>query len=333
MKTSTTALQKKCIDYIAIGKRTIQMELEAVHDLSSRIDSTFHDACELIRHCQGKVIVTGMGKSGHIGKKIAATLASTGTPAFFIHPGEASHGDLGMISANDVVIAISNSGNSAEVTALTPLLHRLKIPLISMTGNKVSTLAKAADVNLDISVKCEACPLDLAPTSSTTVTLVMGDALAVALLEAKGFSAEDFAFSHPGGALGKRLLLKVSDVMHTGDKIPCVPFQASLSQALLEMTQKGLGMTTIITDGGQLAGVFTDGDLRRTIDKGSDIRTIRIQDIMNTSPNIITKNMLAAEALGIMEEKSITSLVVISDAQQQAIGVVHLHDILRSGIL
>lgn len=331
MNTAPTPQVKK-MDHIAIGKRTVQMELEAIADLSARIDQTFHDACELIKQCKGKVVVTGMGKSGHIGKKIAATLASTGTPAFFIHPGEASHGDLGMISTNDAVIAISNSGNSAEIIALIPLLHRLKTPLISMTGNTTSSLAIAADVNLDVSVTCEACPLDLAPTSSTTVTLVMGDALAVALLEAKGFSAEDFAFSHPGGALGKRLLLKVSDVMHTGDKIPSVSLQASLSQALLEMTQKGLGMTTIVDDEKRLMGIFTDGDLRRTIDQGLDIREIQIQDIMNTSPNTIGENTLAAEALGIMEEKSITSLV-ISDSQQRAVGVVHLHDILRSGIL
>lgn len=320
------------MDYITIGKRTIQMELEEVTRLIARIDDNFHRACELMAQCQGKVIVTGMGKSGHIGKKIAATLASTGTPAFFIHPGEASHGDLGMIGRNDVVIAISNSGSSAEVTALIPLLQRLHIPLISMAGSSTSPLATAADVNLDISVTCEACPLDLAPTSSTTVTLVMGDALAVALLESKGFSAEDFAFSHPGGALGKRLLLKVSDIMHTGDNIPCIQLQASLSDALLEMTQKGLGMTTVINAQGVLEGIFTDGDLRRTIDSNLDIRSTLIHNVMNTSPNTITANMLAAEALGFMEEKSITSLVV-SNQDKQPVGVIHLHDILRSGIL
>ncbi|MFT7387936.1 MAG: arabinose-5-phosphate isomerase [Candidatus Endobugula sp.] len=327
-----TQPKKTNTDYITIGKRTIEMELKEVTDLLIRIDESFHQACELMARCRGKVIVTGMGKSGHIGKKIAATLASTGTPAFFIHPGEASHGDLGMIDNNDVVIAISNSGSSAEVTALIPMLQRLHIPLISMTGSNTSPLANAADVNLDISVTCEACPLDLAPTSSTTVTLVMGDALAVALLESKGFSAEDFAFSHPGGALGKRLLLKVSDIMHTGDKIPCVPLQASLSDALLEMTQKGLGMTTVVNDQGELKGIFTDGDLRRTIDSDVDIRCIFIKDVMNISPNTIKEKMLAAEALGIMEEKAITSLVV-SDPNKHPAGVVHLHDILRSGIL
>lgn len=323
---------EKTANYIDIGKRTVQMEVQEVSRLVDRIDSTFHHACELMAHCEGKVIVTGMGKSGHIAKKIAATLASTGTPAFFIHPGEASHGDLGMIDQRDVVIAISNSGSSAEVIALLPLLQRLQTPLISMTGNQQSPLAMAADANLDISVSCEACPLDLAPTSSTTVTLVMGDALAVALLEAKGFSAEDFAFSHPGGALGKRLLLKVSDIMHTDDSIPRVNSQARLSDALLEMTRKGLGMTTVVDLHNTLVGIFTDGDLRRTIDSGHDIRETPIDNIMNASPNTITEGMLAAEALGIMEEKSITSLVVC-DAQQTPIGVVHLHDILRSGIL
>jgi arabinose-5-phosphate isomerase len=319
-------------DYITIGKRTINMERDAVDALASRIDESFHRACELIRQCKGKVIVTGMGKSGHIGNKIAATLASTGTPAFFVHPGEASHGDLGMISKEDVVIAISNSGNSAEVTALIPLLKRLQIPLISMAGNSDSILAKAAEVNLDISVTCEACPLDLAPTSSTTVTLVMGDALAVALLEAKGFTAEDFAFSHPGGTLGKRLLLKVIDIMHSGDNIPSVHAGTSLSQALLEMTQKGLGMTTVIDTDGALLGIFTDGDLRRAIDSGSDIRSININDVMNTSPSTIQHNILAAEALGTMETKAITALVM-TDEQQRPIGVVHLHDLLRAGIL
>lgn len=319
-------------NYIDIGKRTVEMEVQEVQRLAERIDDTFHKACELMAHCKGKVIITGMGKSGHIAKKIAATLASTGTPAFFIHPGEASHGDLGMIDNNDVIVAISNSGNSAEVVALIPLFHRLKTPLISMTGNSDSPLALAADVNLDISVNCEACPLDLAPTSSTTVTLVMGDALAVALLEAKGFSAEDFAFSHPGGALGKRLLLKVSEIMHTASDIPRVACQLSLSDALLEMTQKGLGMTTVMDKDEQLVGIFTDGDLRRTIDSGQDIRQTRIEEVMNTSPNTINEGMLAAEALGLMEDKSITSLVVCN-SQDQLTGVIHLHDILRSGIL
>lgn len=319
-------------DYIRIGKRTIQMELEAISTLSKRIDESFNKACELIRQCKGKVIVTGMGKSGHIGNKIAATLASTGTPAFFVHPGEASHGDLGMITKEDVVIAISNSGNSAEVTTILPLLKRLNIPLISMAGNSDSSLAQAANVNLDISVECEACPLDLAPTSSTTVTLIMGDALAVALLEAKGFTAEDFAFSHPGGTLGKRLLLKVENVMQQGESIPSVKLDTSLNHALLEMTQKGLGMTTVLNTDGSLAGIFTDGDLRRALDSGADIREINITQVMNHSPSTIRPDILAAEALAIMEEKSITSLVAINN-EQHPIGVIHLHDLLRAGLV
>jgi arabinose-5-phosphate isomerase len=319
-------------DHIAIGKRTISMEVDAINELTDRIDEHFITACELIRHCQGKVIITGMGKSGHIGNKIAATFASTGTPAFFVHPGEASHGDLGMITKDDVVVAISNSGNSAEITAILPLLKRQNIPLISMTGNSESTLALAANVNLDISVECEACPLDLAPTSSTTVTLVMGDALAVALLEAKGFTAEDFAFSHPGGTLGKRLLLKVADIMQKGEKIPAVALNTTLSDALLEMTQKGLGMTTILNDAGTLAGIFTDGDLRRALDSGSDIRDLLVSDVMNASPNTIKSQILAAEALAIMEAKSITSLVATNE-QQQPVGVIHLHDLLRAGLI
>ena len=319
-------------DYITVGKRTVKMELDAIQRLTDRIDDNFHHACELIHQCKGRTIVTGMGKSGHIGNKIAATLASTGTPTFFVHPGEASHGDLGMITADDVVIAISNSGNSAEVVALLPLLKRLQVPLISMAGNSDSSLAQAADVNLDISVECEACPLDLAPTSSTTVTLVMGDALAVALLEARGFTAEDFAFSHPGGALGKRLLLKVSDIMHSGDAIPSVPEGTLLSQALIEMTDKGLGITTILDPQDTLMGVFTDGDLRRTIDSGIDIGSATINAVMSAKPTTINQHMLAAEALGIMENQSISALVV-TDEQQHPVGVIHMHDLLRAGII
>ena len=318
--------------YIAVGKRTLKMELDAVAALSSRIDDTFHHACELIHRCSGRVIVTGMGKSGHIGNKIAATFASTGTPAFFVHAGEASHGDLGMITSNDVIIAISNSGNSAEIIALLPILQRLKTPIITMTGNPDSALAKAATINLDVSVESEACPLDLAPTSSTTVTLVMGDALAVALLEAKGFTAEDFAFSHPGGALGKRLLLKVADIMHAGKDIPTVYTGSSLSEALLEITNKGLGMTTVVNSNGGLMGIFTDGDLRRALDTGKDIHTLFIDDVMSTTPSMINQYKLAAEALGMMETKSITSLVVTDD-QQQLTGIIHMHDLLRAGIL
>lgn len=317
---------------INAGKRTIKMEREAVDLLTNRVDENFVSACDLILECKGRTIVTGMGKSGHIGKKIAATLASTGTPAFFVHPGEASHGDLGMITEGDVVIAISNSGSSAEIVTLLPLIKRLGIPLISMAGKSDSPLAQQADVNLDISVECEACPLDLAPTSSTTVTLVMGDALAVALLEARGFTAEDFAFSHPGGALGRRLLLKVSDIMHADQELPAVNEDTPLTQTLLEMTQKGLGITTILNSEKKLSGVFTDGDLRRAIDNNIDINAASIKEVMSPNPSCISSNMLAAEALGLMEKRSITALIVADDSQHP-IGVIHMHDILRAGIL
>jgi arabinose-5-phosphate isomerase len=319
------------IDFIESGLRTIKMEVEAVGLLSSRVDQQFSIACETILACQGRVIVTGMGKSGHIGNKIAATLASTGTPAFFVHPGEASHGDLGMITKTDVVIAISNSGNTNEIVTLLPLIARLGIPLISMTGDEQSQLAKAACANLDVSVTIEACPLNLAPTTSTTVTLVMGDALAIALLEARGFNAEDFAFSHPSGALGRKLLLRVKDIMHEGDQIPVVSADKTLQDALIEMTQKGLGMTTIMSDDAKLVGIFTDGDLRRIIDLKVDFATTSVSDVMSADPKTIPQNMLAAEALTIMEKASITALIV--EEEDHITGVLHLHDILKAGVI
>ena len=319
------------IDFIESGLRTIKMEVEAVGLLSSRVDQQFSIACETILACQGRVIVTGMGKSGHIGNKIAATLASTGTPAFFVHPGEASHGDLGMITKTDVVIAISNSGNTNEIVTLLPLIARLGIPLISMTGDEQSQLAKAACANLDVSVTIEACPLNLAPTTSTTVTLVMGDALAIALLEARGFNAEDFAFSHPSGALGRKLLLRVKDIMHEGDQIPVVTADKTLQDALIEMTQKGLGMTTIMSDDAKLVGIFTDGDLRHIIDLKVDFATTSVSDVMSADPKTIPQNMLAAEALTIMEKASITALIV--EEEDHITGVLHLHDILRAGVI
>ena len=319
------------IDFIESGLRTIKMEVEAVGLLSSRVDQQFSIACETILACQGRVIVTGMGKSGHIGNKIAATLASTGTPAFFVHPGEASHGDLGMITKTDVVIAISNSGNTNEIVTLLPLIARLGIPLISMTGDEQSQLAKAACANLDVSVTIEACPLNLAPTTSTTVTLVMGDALAIALLEARGFNAEDFAFSHPSGALGRKLLLRVKDIMHEGDQIPVVTADKTLQDALIEMTQKGLGMTTIMSDDAKLVGIFTDGDLRRIIDLKVDFATTSVSDVMSADPKTIPQNMLAAEALTIMEKASITALIV--EEEDHITGVLHLHDVLRAGVI
>jgi arabinose-5-phosphate isomerase len=308
------------------------METDAVKELSSRIGRSFVTACETILSCHGRVVVIGMGKSGHIGNKIAATLASTGTPAFFVHPGEASHGDLGMITKGDVVIAISNSGNTSEIVTLIPLIVRLGIPLISMTGDDQSQLAKAACANLDVSVSSEACPLNLAPTTSTTVTLVMGDALAIALLEARGFTAKDFAFSHPGGALGRKLLLRVRDIMHKGDEMPSVMADQPLQTALMEMTQKGFGMTTIMSREGKLIGIFTDGDLRRIFDLSIDIAITPISDVMSVSPKTIHQDMLAAEALTIMENSAITALVAEDDNHNPA-GVVHLHDILRAGVV
>ena len=318
-------------DYSASAQRTIRIEAAAVNSLGERIDAHFDRACDLLLACQGRVVVTGMGKSGHIGNKIAATLASTGTPAMFVHPGEASHGDMGMITPQDVVIALSNSGNTAEVVTLLPLLKRLATPLISLTGDSHSTLAKAADVNLDVSVAEEACPLDLAPTSSTTASLVMGDALAIALLEARGFSADDFAFSHPGGTLGRRLLLKVEDVMHSGERIPRVASGTALSAALLEMTRKGLGMTTIVDGRQQLLGIFTDGDLRRTLDGNIDLHSTVIDEVMTRHCKTVTATMLAAEALAMMDNGKISVLVVVDD-NQQPVGAVHIHDLLNAGV-
>ncbi|PSF05961.1 D-arabinose 5-phosphate isomerase [Marinobacter fuscus] len=319
-------------DYATSALRAIRIEREAIEALEGRINGDFSRACEIIMACKGRVIVTGMGKSGHIGSKIAATLASTGTPAFFVHPGEASHGDLGMITPQDVVIAISNSGSTSEVITILPLIKRMGIPLISMTGKNDSVLAREAAVNLDVSVAIEACPLGLAPTSSTTVTLVMGDALAVALLEARGFSTEDFAFSHPGGNLGRRLLLRVSDIMHTGDQIPRVAEDTPLSGALLEISQKGLGMTTVVNDKGIMTGVFTDGDLRRTLDKSVDVHTTRICDVMTRNGKTIQADNLAAEALNIMEEMKINALPV-TDAAGGLVGAINMHDLLRAGVL
>lgn len=325
-------LDSKKTTLIKAAHRTIDMEIAAIEQLNQRINHDFTQACELILNCQGRVIVTGMGKSGHIGNKIAATLASTGTPAFFVHPGEASHGDLGMITANDVVIAISNSGTSSEIVTLLPLFKRLGVKLISMTGDAESALAQMADANLDIKVDSEACPLGLAPTSSTTVTLVMGDALAVALLEARGFTAEDFAFSHPGGALGRRLLIKVEDIMHGKETLPLVTPNTPLAKALLVMTEKGLGITTVVDENNRLCGVFTDGDLRRAIEQKIDIQTTLVNEVMSSNPTTIDQRLLAAEALGIMEKKSISALVVINE-NEQPVGIIHMHDILKAGII
>ncbi|MCB1688167.1 MAG: KpsF/GutQ family sugar-phosphate isomerase [Halioglobus sp.] len=319
------------ISYTTSAQRTIRMEAAAVAALESRIGPDFTSACELLLQVRGRIIVTGMGKSGHIARKIAATLASTGSPAFFVHPGEASHGDMGMITAEDAVIALSNSGAAAEIMTLVPLLKRLGIPLISMTGNAQSPLGKTSDVHLDTGVDTEACPLDLAPTSSTTTALVMGDALAIALLEARGFTADDFAFSHPGGTLGRQLLLKVQDVMKTGDDIPIVTEEVKLSEALLEISNKRMGMTTVVDKDGNLVGVFTDGDLRRTLDSRTDINHTAIGQLMSKGGKTIEADMLAAAAMHIMEENEISSLVVLDKAGRLT-GVLHLKDLLHAGI-
>ena len=319
-------------DFIASIKRTITSERDAVTELLSRLHtSALEAACELLINCKGRIVVTGMGKSGHIGNKIAATLASTGSPSFFVHPGEAAHGDMGMITENDVVIALSNSGESSEIITLLPLIKRLNIPLISLTGNDNSSLAQAADSHLNVGVSKEACPLDLAPSSSTTVALVMGDALAIALLEARGFTAEEFAFSHPGGSLGRRLLLKVKTIMHCGSQMPQVTASTSIKDALMEMTQKGLGMTTVVNELGHLEGIFTDGDLRRTLDKDLDLHNTPVNEVMTINCASIHPEKLAAEALQVMDEKKINALVVID--QNQLVGVLNMHDLLRAGVI
>jgi arabinose-5-phosphate isomerase len=319
--------------YIDLGIAVLRTESEAISALVPRLDQSFHRACEMILACTGRIVVTGMGKSGHIGNKIAATLASTGTPAFFMHPGEASHGDLGMITADDLVIALSNSGETNEVTLLLPLLKRLGIPLIALTGNSNSTIARAADVHLDVSVSKEACPLGLAPTSSTTASLAMGDALAVAVLEARGFTEEDFALSHPGGNLGRRLLLRVSDIMHTGDAIPQVTIDTNLKQTLEEMTSKGLGMAAVIDPKtNRLLGIYTDGDLRRTFAKMPDIDTALVKDFMTENCVTIVANRIASEALKIMQERKINALMVV-DQDDKVEGALNMHDLLRAGIV
>ncbi|PKM12405.1 MAG: D-arabinose 5-phosphate isomerase [Gammaproteobacteria bacterium HGW-Gammaproteobacteria-3] len=310
----------------------IQVEAQAVQALAGQVNDNFVAACKLMFYCKGRVIVTGMGKSGHIAGKIAATLASTGTPAFFVHPGEASHGDLGMITRQDVVLALSNSGETAEVLTLLPIIKRMNVPLIAMTGYPQSTLAQFATVHINVGVEQEACPLGLAPTSSSTAALVMGDALAVSLLQAKGFTRDDFALSHPGGSLGKRLLLRVSDIMHTGADVPKVPETALISAVLLEMTEKKLGMTVIVDAAGKVVGIFTDGDLRRLLSKNIDIHQCVISSVMNRSFTSITSKLLAAEAMQIMESGKINALVVINE-RRQAIGALNMHDLIRAGIV
>lgn len=310
----------------------IQVETQAVAALADQINDNFVAACKLMFNCTGRVVVTGMGKSGHIAGKIAATLASTGTPAFFVHPGEASHGDLGMITRQDVVLALSNSGETGEVLTILPIIKRLGVPFIAMTGNPASTMAKFATTHIYVGVEQEACPLGLAPTSSTTAALVMGDALAVSLLEARGFTRDDFALSHPGGSLGKRLLLMVSDIMHAGNKVPSVPETALISEALLEMTEKKLGMTTIVDTSRRVVGIFTDGDLRRMLGRNLDIHRTAITEVMTPHCAVIRADILAAEAMRIMEQKKINALIVV-DGQQRAVGALNMHDLIHAGIV
>ena len=319
--------------YIELGLAVLKTEAAAISALAERLDQNFYDACDLVLKCNGRIVVTGMGKSGHIGNKIAATLASTGTPSFFMHSGEASHGDLGMITDEDLVIALSNSGETSEITLLLPLLKRIGIPLIALTGNPASTLARSADIHLDVSVSKEACPLGLAPTSSTTATLAMGDALAVAVLEARGFTEEDFALSHPGGNLGRRLLLRVGDIMHTGDAIPLVTSNTTLKDTLLEMTAKGLGVAGVVNaENNKLVGIYTDGDLRRTFEKMPDIKTAPVQDYMTANCVTIEADRIASEALKIMHDKKINALMVVTeDGSVQ--GALNMHDLLRAGVV
>ncbi|AXN32308.1 KpsF/GutQ family sugar-phosphate isomerase [Vibrio coralliilyticus] len=319
-------------DFRSAALDVLKTEIEALEQLDQYINDDFVQACELIlANKEGKVAVMGMGKSGHIGNKIAASLASTGTSAFFVHPGEAAHGDLGMIEPGDIVLAISNSGESSEILGLFPVLKRLNIKIISMTGKPESNMAKLSDYHLQITVPKEACPLGLAPTASTTATLAMGDALAVALLQARGFTAEDFALSHPGGALGRKLLLKLSDIMHTGEQLPLVTPDTVVREALLEISQKGLGMTAVVDDHQHLVGIFTDGDLRRILDKRIDIHSALIGEVMTTNPTTASPNILAAEGLNLMQQKSINGLILCLDGK--VVGALNMHDLLKAGVM
>ena len=317
---------------LALARQVLDIEADALRTLSTRLDTGFADAVHLILACSGRVVVSGMGKSGHIGGKIAATLASTGTPAFFMHPGEASHGDLGMITHDDVVLALSNSGESNEIVSIVPLIKRRGAKLVAMTGNPNSTLAREADAHLNAAVDKEACPLNLAPTASTTAALALGDALAVALLDARGFSADDFARTHPGGSLGRRLLIHVRDVMHAGDELPKIDHDASLKVALLEMTKKGLGMTAVVDAAGRVAGVFTDGDLRRALEHALDLQQARVTDLMTRNPKTIHADELAVAAVEKMETLKINGLLVV-DADNTLVGALNMHDLLQAGVV
>jgi len=319
-------------DLLAVGERTLASEQAGIAALRARLDLRFADACRLLMACRGRVVVTGMGKSGHVANKIAATLASTGTPAFFLHPAEAGHGDLGMITREDTVLALSNSGETAELLMLLPHLKRMALPLISMTGRAESTLARAATVALDVSVAQEACPHNLAPTTSTTVALAMGDALAVAVLEARGFSAEDFARSHPGGSLGRRLLLRVEDLMRRDAALPRVHPDTPLSAGLLEMSAKGLGLTAVVDADNRVVGVYSDGDLRRTLDRRIDVHATSMREVMTSGGRTIGPRELAASAAHLMEQHRITALLVVDD-ERRLVGALNVHDLMRAGVV
>ena len=327
-------MTKSAIDdarLLSLAREVLEIEAVAVQRLAPRLGPEFLRACHLCLNCQGRIIVTGMGKSSHIAHKIAATLASTGSPSFFLPPGEASHGDAGMITRGDLVIAVSNSGETSEITAILPVIKRLGVPLVAMTGNPTSLLARSAEIVLDVGIDKEACPLQLAPTASTTATLAMGDALALALSEARGFTAEDFARSHPAGSLGRRLLLHVSDVMHTGAEVPKVGRDTLLDDALVEMTRKGFGMTAVVGPGDRLIGVFTDGDLRRALDHRVDLHGTPVEHVMTADPKTVSPNVLAAEAVHVLEQYKITALLVVDDGW--LVGVLNVHDLLRAGVM
>jgi len=320
------------MNIIEIGKRVLSIEAKAIEDLMRRIDKNFAEAVEILHSCKGRVVITGMGKSGLIGKKISATFASTGTPSFFLHPAEGIHGDIGMVMRGDVILVISNSGETGEVIALLPIFKRMNLKMICLTGRPSSTLSKNSDVVLDVSVKEEACPMNLVPTASTTVALAMGDALAVALLEKRGFKEEDFAFFHPGGALGRRLILRVEDLMHTGSAIPMVHEESSMKDVICEMTSKKLGVTTVVDTDGRLKGIITDGDLRRVLERERDIFNLKSRDVMTKNPKVISRDSLAVSAIQMMETYSITSLVILNEDRTVG-GIIHLHDLLKNGIV
>lgn len=331
-QSKNTAINPAMDPRLRLAEQVLAIEADAIRALQTRLDQSFLHACDIIGQAQGRVVVIGMGKSGHIGHKLAATLASTGTPAFFVHPAEACHGDMGMITQQDVVLALSNSGTTDEILAILPLLQKLQIPLITLTGDPKSPLAQAANCNLDVSVTKEACPLGLAPTSSTACALAMGDALALALLDARGFTAEDFARSHPGGQLGRRLLLTVKNVMRCGERAARVPPDTTIADALIEMTQKGLGMTTVVDANNQLQGVFTDGDLRRALKEGNDIFTTLIKNAMTLNAKTIDINASVVETINLMETHKVTTLPVVNE-QLHLLGIVHMHDLLQAKVI